>query len=975
MKRAVRLVTFAAYVFLSAGLVLAAGEELKKARELFERQEYVAAQEALLKVKRESLSDSEKKEFDQLAAILPEAIQASERARQDQAEADRAYAEARWDEADRLYQQVAANPYSSEAQRGHARSQRQRIVEKKQLGEAARPSGPVTPQPPAVQPLAQELPQTAPRPTEPAGPSRLTLVEELRRRDDLLWQRAVRQMQEAARLARQALAEQRWDEARQLAEQAIQVIEAARAYAEPVSKYETERQMAEALREEVRTAIDRAAIERAAQQQKEVLDQVRARKEAQERLRREKVEQLFNTADQLRRERKFSDAAEAIRQVHLIDPGNPRAGYLLDVYEDLASLQNQGELNQTLGRQGRGALEEAREALVPWHANILYPRNWPEITARRMGIGRGFGAGVEEGELNRLLDKEKGLHEFNFQDTPLEQVFEFLADYMRVNMTVDWEDLNNLGIRRDKSISIRLKDVTFRTGLRELLTQAGGDVPLAYAVGDGLIRVATKEKLDRDKLILVYDIRDLLVRVPRFVGPRLDLSQQSASSATPSGGGGTQNLFTDEGSETVHSRVQEMDNNPLIRQIMEIIQTTVEPNSWSETGSGTGTLRELNGQLIVYNTSDAHRQVADLLSQLREARALMIAVEGRFLIVTSNFLEEMGVDLDFVFNAGTAGFDPAFNTQGAALRDAFTGASLLIPRDFSRIGAMAAPPGVGTGLTQIAPPAQPFNNAALVPAPGGVIPQFSDMTPIGLQQGSFGMVSPSQINTNVPGSFATSGLGPALNIAGSYLDNLQIDFLVRATQASRRSTIVQAPRLMMFNGQQAFVAITRDRQYVSSLQPVVAEGAVGVAPVPAFATSGTTLTVDGTISADRRYVTLTVDTALAEEPMFERFTIQRESGNSPGLFILLPDQQRRVIRTTVSVPDGGTVLLGGLKQSGEGEIEAGVPILSKIPILKRAFTNASTVKDSQTLLILLKAKILIQKEAEEDVFPGLVTEG
>ena len=31
----------------------------------------------------------------------------------------------------------------------------------------------------------------------------------------------------------------------------------------------------------------------------------------------------------------------------------------------------------------------------------------------------------------------------------------------------------------------------------------------------------------------------------------------------------------------------------------------------------------------------------------------MISVESRFLIVSSNFLEEMGVDLDFVFNSGT----------------------------------------------------------------------------------------------------------------------------------------------------------------------------------------------------------------------------------------------------------------------------------------------------------------------------------
>ncbi|HMQ16938.1 MAG TPA: hypothetical protein PKC49_13280, partial [Phycisphaerae bacterium] len=192
---------------------------------------------------------------------------------------------------------------------------------------------------------------------------------------------------------------------------------------------------------------------------------------------------------------------------------------------------------------------------------------------------------------------------------------------------------------------------------------------------------------------------------------------------------------------------------------------------------------------------------------------------------------------------------------------------------------------------------------------------------------------------------------------------------------NRRSSIVQAPRLMMFNGQRAFVAIQRTRSYVSSLTPAVAEGAVGVTPVQAQVASGTVLDVEGTISADRRYVTLTVQTSLAEEPSFERFQIQSGSGNSPGQFIQLPDQQTRLIRTTVSVPDGGTVLLGGLKQSGEVEVEAGVPILSKIPILKRAFTNVTTVKDTQTLLILLKAKILIQKEAEEDVFPGLTAAG
>jgi type II secretory pathway component GspD/PulD (secretin) len=348
----------------------------------------------------------------------------------------------------------------------------------------------------------------------------------------------------------------------------------------------------------------------------------------------------------------------------------------------------------------------------------------------------------------------------------------------------------------------------------------------------------------------------------------------------------------------------------------------------------------------------------------------MIGVEARFLIVSSNFLEEIGVDLDFVFNNGNASYDRLFDGNGAPITDPFTGAPVLSPRQYSQAGVFPAVPGIGNAFTAGGNPLQPYGQAAFVPAAGGVIPSFSDTTPITAQQNSLPITDPTSVSTGLPGSFGGGSLlQPAFNLAGSFLDNLQIDFLIRATQANRRSSIVQAPRLMMFNGQRAWVAVIRSRDYVSSVNPQVAEGAVGVAPVINNIASGTSLDVEGTISADRKYVTITVRTGLADEPIFTRFETQRASGNSPGIFTLLPDQNRRGIRTTVSVPDGGTVLLGGLKQVGEVEIEAGVPILSKIPVLKRAFTNTTTVKDTQTLLILLKAKILIQKEAEDEAFP------
>ena len=56
----------------------------------------------------------------------------------------------------------------------------------------------------------------------------------------------------------------------------------------------------------------------------------------------------------------------------------------------------------------------------------------------------------------------------------------------------------------------------------------------------------------------------------------------------------------------------------------------------------------------------------------------------------------------------------------------------------------------------------------------------------------------------------------------------------------------------------------------------------------------------------------------------------------------------------------------------EFEVEAGVPVLSKIPILNRLFSNRIKAKDEQTLLILIKPTILIQNEQEEQNFPGLL---
>lgn len=969
MRSTRRLVGVAAvFALLTTTVAFAADVRLQKARQHFDRQDYAQAQSELRKVDAKKLTEDEKRELDWLKSVLPEAIAGAKAADEDGRKADSAFDSSRWQDADRLYASVMANGYAKPAQREHAARRRQQIRERLTQDDSGGSSAAQGAEPAAQAATPPSAPSAASAEVMAAGSRRMTLVDEMHRRDDLLWQRAVARMNEAIKRADTAIDARNFDEARQFAETALQIVEAARAYAQPPSKYEAARAAAIAARERVED--ERAAwqITRAASEREEIAMRIEARRESIEQQRAEKIEQLFSTASQLRKEQRFREAAEAIRQVLLLDPANSNARYFLDVYEDFASLHDQRELEREFNRQMQATLSDTERSKIPWNHDILYPKNWLQIVERRRGVDA-IGLGDEDGELNRRLEQMQP--DISFDQQPFDQVVDFLVDLNKVNIAVDWDNLENLGIERDKPVTVRLRDVSLRTVLREVLAQVGGEVALAFTVGDGLLRIATKDKLDRNKQVLVYDIRDLLVRIPRFGNaPLIDLAQQRGR-----GEGGAQ-VFSRGGEAQDDESASDENNQELVSQILDIIRTTVEPDSWRETGGGDGALRELNGQLIVYNTADAHQQVRALLQQLRDTRSLMIAVEGRFLIVTSNFLEEIGVDIDFVFNAGNAGFDRAVNTQGAGLFDPITGAAILVPREFGRSGVIPAVPAVGGGVLPSQIPASPFVHPGLVPAPGGVIPTSRYLSPIAAQQGSVGLANPVQLNTGIPGSISQSpNFAPALSLAGTFLDNLQVDFLIRATQANRRSSIVQAPRLMLFNGQRAWVAVARTRQYVSSVTANVAEGAVGVQPVTDDISSGTSLDIEGTISADRKYVTLTVRTGLSEEPTLEDFEVQRASGNSPGIFIRLTDQETRGIRTTVSVPDGGTVLLGGLKQVGEIEVEAGVPILSKIPILKRAFTNTTLVKDTQTLLILLKAKILIQQEAEEEAFPTLSSLG
>ena len=226
--------------------------------------------------------------------------------------------------------------------------------------------------------------------------------------------------------------------------------------------------------------------------------------------------------------------------------------------------------------------------------------------------------------------------------------------------------------------------------------------------------------------------------------------------------------------------------------------------------------------------------------------------------------------------------------------------------------------------------------------------------------------------------------------------------MIQAAQGTTRGNILQAPKVTLFNGQNAFIQDTVQRPFVTSVIPVVGDFAAAQQPVITVLDDGTSVNVQAVVSSDRRFVRLTLIPTFSEIGNVQEFQFegsrsttakssnekqgtQAETGgvipfqpglsfqtqssaeqefNSNGTTVQQPSLRTTTVTTTVSVPDGGTVLMGGIKRMQEARNEFGVPVLSKIPYINRLFKNVGIARTTESLMLMVTPRIIIQEEEE-----------
>ncbi|MBX3358007.1 MAG: hypothetical protein KF745_06220 [Phycisphaeraceae bacterium] len=688
-------------------------------------------------------------------------------------------------------------------------------------------------------------------------------------------------------------------------------------------------------------------------QQEEAAATSRANKE-------KKISESIDRIRALQAEQKYAEALQVVDQVLFLDPNNPSALLLRDALADIIVYKDFWEVRRKAARiAGKNQVQNFKEMLPPKDI-VDYPEDWPSRSFQR-GELAAYAESPEDRRVLATLNAKKIPVDFN--DNTLSDVLSFIETVSQVNIDVDWESLQQVGINKESLVSLKLTNVSLRVALDRVLEKASRDQfsKAGWTVTDGILRIASDESLRKQTVLVPYNVTDLLLEIPNYYdAPQIDLQgvlQQSQ------GGGGGQSPFRDDQQQQRNPEEQERRRRDRITQIMDIIRQNVDYEGWRENGGETGAIQELNGTLIIRNTPRNHREIMGLLSKLREIRSMQINVETKFLLVNQDWFEQIGFDIDVIFNAGSnqvtaaQAVDPTIQPIDFF---SFNGANKGVQRNVTGQNPV-------TGTT-----APPINITQ------GVVPP-QRWSPIGALQDSLGLTNGIAASSVRDDSLTAAVLGaaPALGIAGQFLDDVQVDFLVVATQADRRSVQLTAPRLTFTNGQTANIFVVTQQAFVSDLTPIVGDSAVGFDPTVSVASEGVTMLVEGVISSDRRYVTMNIDAGVSRIDGFGQQAVTAVAGgqlvNSADTqsFIQLPTVTVTRVRTTASVPDEGTVLLGGQRLVTEIEIETGVPVLSKIPIINRFFTNSITSREEQTLLILVKPTIMIQSEQEEKNFPGL----
>ena len=198
----------------------------------------------------------------------------------------------------------------------------------------------------------------------------------------------------------------------------------------------------------------------------------------------------------------------------------------------------------------------------------------------------------------------------------------------------------------------------------------------------------------------------------------------------------------------------------------------------------------------------------------------------------------------------------------------------------------------------------------------------------------FGLGSPDPASTAIT-------LPTGTGATGAVLQPGDFSALVRALETVNDGRVVTIPKILVANNEQAQLGSTLQTPYVSTN----ASTTVATTSFGGSLDAGTTITVKPQIAAGDQLV-------IAYSVSVSSFVGEAAAPQIP------PPRQENRIQSVATVPDGSTVVIGGLEVESETESTSRLPWLGQIPIVGALFRNESKTRQKSRFFVFLRCSVL-----------------
>jgi general secretion pathway protein D len=180
-------------------------------------------------------------------------------------------------------------------------------------------------------------------------------------------------------------------------------------------------------------------------------------------------------------------------------------------------------------------------------------------------------------------------------------------------------------------------------------------------------------------------------------------------------------------------------------------------------------------------------------------------------------------------------------------------------------------------------------------------------------------------------------------------DDFSLPVLISALQTRRDTNVLNVPSVLVNNNKSARV-VSKDEQPTTTITATGGLNGQTQENFREYVEAGITLEISPTISASR-YLRLSVSLEVST-------FIGAVSGNGA----IPPPKVTRTIDTTVNVPDGDTMVIGGIIKDDLGTTKSSVPWLGDIPLLGLLFSDTEESQNKTTLYFFITPHIMHDRD-------------